>query len=327
MERLSTFILLLSLAATLVLGAAAATTASDGVQFSITWHFKQWAEDQAGDPVWVYQPGEIAVVELNLTNECELTFEVRSVRLKAEWAPEEASTLSLPNPVRVSPGETVRLGKISLRIPRDLHPGAYYYEFEVETASPGGDGWQVESWTLEGYRNLLIVPSRVELDIDYDLEKEFLVRAGGEARFQVHLTNEGSKTAAIEYVRIYPGWPGEAYEGEFFTCLRPGEEPVLEPGQEIELTCRIPIPPDLPEGKYNSNLEVATRAEYLGGTYREYWVPDYYVDYQVLKPESFLEKYKEALGVLTATASAISVIIGVYKKWKEGGPKEREKGD
>ncbi len=305
------------LALSLVVGAAAAW--ADGVDFSLTWAFDSWANDQAGEVVWVYEPGETAILDINLTNQCDLTFEVERVRLIAEWMAEgEHAELAVNPPVKVTPQGEATLGRLAVRIPGDLRPGAYYYEFEVDVRVLYGDEWRVETYTAPGFRDLLVAPGRARLDVDYDTEEGFTSRSGGEVRFRVHVANEGTAATTVEYVRIYPGWPGGEYGGEFFNCLEPGSEPLLGPGEELNLECRIPIPSDVPEGRYVSSLEVGTVTEILGGLYRELWSPGYGVDYEVLKPEPFIEKYKEALGILTATASAVSVVIGVYKKWKGG---------
>ncbi|MDK2463651.1 MAG: hypothetical protein QI223_02605 [Candidatus Korarchaeota archaeon] len=305
------------LALLLVVGAAVAW--ADGVDFSLTWAFDSWASDQAGEVVYVYEPGETAIVNINLTNQCDLTLEVVRVRLIAEWMAEgEYAELAVDPPVKVTPERTATLGRLAVRIPRDVRPGAYYYEFEVDVRVPSGDEWRVETHTVPGFRDLLVAPGRARLDVDYDTEEGFTFRSGGEVRFRVHVVNEGTAATTVEYVRIYPGWPGEKYRGEFFDCLEPGREPLLGPEEELNLECGIPIPSDVPEGRYVSSLEVGTVTEILGGRYREFWSPGYGVDYEVLRPEPFIEKYREALGILTATASAVSVVIGVYKKWKGG---------
>jgi len=290
----------------------------EGVKLTLYWDFDNWAFDPAGDIVYIYTPGSIAVMSASIENACDLTFKVTELRVHMEWMSEgEYARLVPPQEIKITPGGKEEIGKVKVEVPPDLPPGIYSYYFEVDVETLYGGEWTAETYTLEGYRDFVVAKGRVELDVDYSTEGGYSFRQGGEARFRIHLANEGGATANVEYVRLYTGWPpGKFAEDEFYECLEPGQEFSLGPGKEVDLECSIPLPSDLPPGRYYSRLEVKTTATLLGVRYEEYWTPDYQMDYEVQEAESFVQKYKEMLGLLTATASAASVIIGVYKKWK-----------
>jgi len=287
------------------------------VNFMLWWKFDNPAYDPAGEYIGIYTPGSVIVLSASIENTCDMTFRVRQVRVYAEWMSEgEYATLTPLQEVKLIPGEEKEIGKVRIDVPPDLSPGVYHYYFEVDVETLSGGEWTPETYVVEG-TELVISEMIAMLDVDYSTEEGYAFRLGGEAKFRVHIANEGGATTHVEYVRIYTGWPTDKFsENEFYECLEPGQEFSLGPGDEVDLECAIPLPSDLPPGRYYSRIEVKTVTNLMGVKYTEYWTSDYQMDYEIQEAESFIEKYKEVLGIVTATASAASVVIGVYKKWK-----------
>ncbi len=289
------------------------STKSQGCDFQITWQLDSSAYNSTGDLVWLYAPRDYGVILVGLNNTGDITFKVTRIGVHFDWMKEGSYVYVEPkNEMKLQPGQSMNVGKINFQVPEQISQGYHYYSFKIDILELHGNEWVPETYYSSDWRDLRVVSSRPYVTVDFDFSNPtYTYHQGEEVESIVVLKNEGEKGVTINKINLYIGW-----DEEFCQCLESALH--LSPGERKQLTCHFWIPKILAPGNYTSSIEAEVKLRTDNEELTIYFHPDYVIDYRVMKAESFIQKYKEMLGVITATVSAVSVIIGALKKWKTG---------
>lgn len=274
---------------------------------TITWSFEVFAFDPAENYVGVCSKGHSTYLWVGVNNTGDLTIKITRVGLNIDWLGEEF--IYVENEVKLRPGESSNVGKISFSVPSDVTPGRHEIKFKIDVLEFVGDGWVEETYFTDPFLGLVVLSMPLELEVDFDfLDQSYSFHQGDKVDYWGTLENSGGTEVEVDWVKLYPGW-----DDEFFFASK---EFKMSPGESKKIDSEFYIPKSMSPGKLTASLEVQGRFRVGEEEFTCTFTPDYVISYDVLKEESFVQKYKEALGIITATASAASVVLGFMKKWK-----------
>ena len=260
-----------------------------------------------------YAVGDQGVVSLSIENTGDVPFRVTWVGIHFEWEKEMyyfQMDLS-DNPVYIYPQENVDLGSISFSVFENAVIGENSYYIKIYYEFYDGSEWVKDEWKTENYKIMI----KEQIEVNWHLEGDTF-KAGKAVSYSVIIRNNMKTTIKVLRVGVRAEWLPKG----MYSFYEYDENPIIiDAGGlwESEIL-EMKIPKDVEEKWYACSLVI--EYQYLKGKewseIKDYYSPDTY-GFQVVKPESFIQRYKEVIGVVTGTVSAVTAILGMLKHFKK----------